>query len=43
MNTQRISTPELKILLALQHINDEAQQWKENEKTNLDDATNTDK
>ena len=43
MNTQRISTQELKILLALQHINDEAQQWKENEKTNLDDATKTDK
>ena len=35
--------PELKILLALQHISDEAQQWKENEKTDLDDATNTDK
>ena len=43
MNTQRINTNQLKILLALQHISDEAQQWKENEKTNLDDATNTDK
>ena len=30
--------PELKILLALQHISDDAQQWKENEKTDLDDA-----
>ena len=27
----------------LQHISDDAQQWKENEKTDLDDATNTDK
>ena len=43
MNTQRINTPELKILLALQHISDDAQQWKENEKTDLDDATVTDK
>ena len=43
MNTQRINTNELKILLALQHISDDAQQWKENKKTNLDDATNTDK
>ena len=43
MNTQRINTPELKILLALQHISDDAQQWKENKKIDLDDATNTDK
>ena len=43
MNTQRINTPELKILLALQHISDDTQQWKENEKSDLDDATNTDK
>ena len=43
MNTQRINSNELKILLTLQHISDDAQQWKENEKTNLDDATNTDK
>ena len=43
MNTQRINTPELKILLALQHISDDAQQWKENEKSDLDDATITDK
>ena len=38
--------PELKILLALQHISDDAQQWKENKKnkkTDLDDATITDK
>ena len=42
-NTQRINTNKLKILLALQHISDEAQQWKENEKTNLDDADKTDK
>ena len=43
MNTQRINTNKLKILLMLQHISDDAQQWKENEKTDLDDATNTDK
>ena len=43
MNTQRINSNELKILLTLQHISDDAQQWKENEKTDLDDATNTDK
>ena len=43
MNTQRINSNELKILLALQHISDDAQQWKENEKTDLDDATITDK
>ena len=43
MNTQRINSNELKILLALQHISDDAQQWKENEKTDLDDATVTDK
>ena len=28
MNTQKINMPELKILLTLQHISDEAQQWK---------------
>ena len=43
MNTQRINMPELKILFLLQHISDKAQQWKENEKTDLDNATNTDK
>ena len=43
MNTQRINSNELKILLTLQHISDDAQQWKENEKTDLDDATITDK
>ena len=40
MNTQSINSNKLKILLALQHISDDAQQWK---KTDLDDATNTDK
>jgi hypothetical protein len=43
MNKQRISTNQLKILLALQHISEDAQQWKENEKTDLDDSTNVDK
>jgi hypothetical protein len=43
MNEQRISTNQLKILLALQHISEDAQQWKENEKTDLDDNTNVDK
>ena len=43
MNTQGINSNELKILLALQHISDDAQQWKENKKTNLHDATVTDK
>ena len=43
MNTQRINSNKLKILLTLQHISDDAQQWKENEKTDLDDATITDK
>jgi hypothetical protein len=43
MNEQRISTNQLKILLALQHISEDAQQWKENEKTDLDDSTNGDK
>ena len=32
MNENRINTEQLKILLALQNISDEAQQWKENEK-----------
>jgi hypothetical protein len=43
MNEQRISTNQLKILLALQHISEDAQQWKENKKTDLDDDTNVDK
>ena len=43
MNTQRINSNELKILLTLQHISDDTQQWKENEKTDLGDATITDK
>jgi hypothetical protein len=43
MNEQRISTNQLKILLALQHISEDAQQWKENEKMDLDDNTNVDK
>ena len=34
---------QLKILLALQNISDEAQQWKENEKVDLDSATVTTK
>jgi hypothetical protein len=36
MNPQRITTDKTKILLALQNISDDAQQWKENEKTDLD-------
>jgi hypothetical protein len=43
MNEQRISMNQLKILLALQHISEDAQQWKENEKMDLDDSTNVDK
>jgi hypothetical protein len=43
MNEQRISTNQLKILLALQHISEDAQQWKENEKTDLDDSTNVER
>jgi hypothetical protein len=43
MNEQRISTNQLKILLALQHISEDTQQWKENEKMDLDDDTNVDK
>jgi hypothetical protein len=43
MNKQRISTNQLKILLTLQHISEDTQQWKENEKTDLDDNTNVDK
>jgi hypothetical protein len=31
------------ILLALQHISEDTQQWKENEKMDLDDSTNVDK
>jgi hypothetical protein len=36
MNPQRITTDKTKILLALQNISEDAQQWKENEKTDLD-------
>jgi hypothetical protein len=43
MNEQRISTNQLKILLALQHISEDAQQLKENEKTDVNDNTNVDK
>jgi hypothetical protein len=43
MNKQRISTNQLKISLALQHISEDAQQWKENKKMDLNDATNVDK
>jgi hypothetical protein len=43
MNVQRISTNQLKILLAIQHISEDIQQWKENKKMDLDDSTNTDK
>jgi hypothetical protein len=43
MNPQRITTDKTKILLALQNISEDAQQWKENEKTDLDDTTNVDK
>jgi hypothetical protein len=38
MNEQRIHNDQLKILLALQHISEDAQQWKENKKTDLDDT-----
>jgi hypothetical protein len=43
MNPQRIMSDKTKILLTLQNIGEDAQQWKENEKTDLDDATNVDK
>ena len=43
MNKNRINTEQLRILLALQNISDEAQQWKENEKADLDSATVTTK
>jgi hypothetical protein len=43
MNKARIHSTQLKILLALQNISEDAQQWKENEKTDLDDATVTTK
>jgi hypothetical protein len=43
MNPQRITSDKTKILLALQNIGKDAQQWKENKKTDLDDATNVDK
>ena len=36
MNQQWINNTQLKILLALQHISEDAQQWKENEKMDLD-------
>ena len=41
MNENRINTEQLRILLALQNISDEAQQWKENEKADLDSTTVT--
>ena len=43
MNQQRINNAQLKILLALQHISEDAQQWKENEKTDLDNPEVTTK
>jgi hypothetical protein len=43
MNSQRISTNRVKILLAPQHISEDTQQWKENKKTDLDDAEHTTK
>ena len=43
MNQQRINNTQLKILLALQHISEDAQQWKENEKTDLDNPEITTK
>ena len=43
MNENRINMEQLRILLALQNISDEAQQWKENEKADLDSATVTTK
>ena len=41
MNKNRINTEQLRILLTLQNISDEAQQWKENEKADLDSKTVT--
>ena len=41
MNENRINTEQLKILLTLQNISDEAQQWKENKKADLDSMTVT--
>jgi hypothetical protein len=41
MNPQRITTDKTKILLALQNISKDAQQWKENEKTDLDSIDST--
>ena len=41
MNENRINPEQLRILLALQNISDEAQQWKENEKADLDSTTVT--
>ena len=38
MNQQWINNTQLKILLTLQHISEDAQQWKENEKTDLDNS-----
>ena len=43
MNQQWINNAQLKILLALQHISEDVQQWKENEKTDLDNAKVTTK
>ena len=41
MNENRINMEQLRILLTLQNISDEAQQWKENEKADLDSVTVT--
>ena len=43
MNENRINTEQLRVLLALQNISDEAQQWKENKKADLDSVTVTTK
>ena len=43
MNQQRINNAQLKILLMLQHISEDAQQWKENKKTDLDNPKVTTK
>ena len=43
MNQQQINNTQLKILPALQHISEDAQQWKENEKMDLDNTKVTTK
>ena len=43
MNQQQINNAQLKILLTLQHISEDVQQWKENEKTDLDNPKVTTK